>query len=603
MFTVFAHYDDEGYMLVALDSFIRQGGLYDNVFTQYGPFYFEAWGALFSLFGIPVTHDNGRLVTMAAWLVTSLVVGLSMARITGSVILGLIAQVLVFASIGTLINEPMHPGGLICLLLAAIIAISCLMRNKVSVGTAALLGGAVAALIMVKVNVGLFALAALMLVCVATYTPLADRRWLRLVVEIGFVVLPVVLMAGKLGEPWARQYAVHVLVASLALVMVLRTRQVERRSAEELWWMLGGLLAVGFVCCLALLGSGTSINGLVDGLIRQPLRQSDAFSLSLGLSKKIYVLDLCALVAAFAYWYATRGGRRPLSAAWIGGGSLLSVLIGVQMALSPIGRTVPFEATSLPGYQLSLLAFAWIALVLPGGPTGRATAFSRLLLPALAVMQALHAFPVAGSQVQWSAFLLAPVGILCVAGGVRGLSYSLSDLRERRAVAAVAAVVAVLLVGHVANETLRKPLEDARAAYDSRVSLNLPGARDVRLDSTEVALYQQITTTINENCSSFVMLPGMDSFYFWTEHKPPTGYNATGWPTLFDDAHQRRVIQDVDQISGLCLLEHESLALGWGAGEIPDGPLVAFMRREFQPLVEIGDYRLLKRPADSGSST
>src|SRR5262249_33149308 len=64
MFTGIAAYDDEGYMLVALKSFVNHGHLYDEVFTQYGPFYYEAWGGLFSLFGIPIDLDSGRMATM-----------------------------------------------------------------------------------------------------------------------------------------------------------------------------------------------------------------------------------------------------------------------------------------------------------------------------------------------------------------------------------------------------------------------------------------------------------------------------------------------------------------------------------------------------------
>ena len=39
MFTGFSAYDDEGYMLTALKSYVNHGHLYDQVFTQYGPFY------------------------------------------------------------------------------------------------------------------------------------------------------------------------------------------------------------------------------------------------------------------------------------------------------------------------------------------------------------------------------------------------------------------------------------------------------------------------------------------------------------------------------------------------------------------------------------
>ncbi|HKB51488.1 MAG TPA: hypothetical protein VKC63_08665 [Solirubrobacterales bacterium] len=593
MFFAFPSYDDEGYMLIALKSFVNHGSLYDDVFSQYGPFYYEAWGGLFSTFGIPVTLDGGRSVTLAVWIVSSLTIGLATARMTGSYLLGLVTQMLVFASLETFVSEPMHAGGLVCLLLAAIVAISCGVRVKASVGAMALLGGAVAALILVKINVGAFALAAVVLVCAVSYVPLASRRWLRLLVEIGFVVIPFALMTSKLGEAWARHYAVHVAVAALAVVIALRARETRRRPPEELWWLLGGLLAVGVTSCLAILAAGTSPSGLVEGLIGQPLRQADAFSLPFLMSSRVHVFDAIALGGAVAYWYVARG--RESGPVWAGAVSLLSILIGVEMALSPIGKTLPFEATGLSGYQLSLLSFAWVALIPPPGESRPATTFALLLLPPLAVLQALHAFPVAGSQILWSAFLLAPVGAICVANGVRGLTRSVTGEQARRGLVAVGAVAAVALIGFVANTTLREPLDEARAAYDSRVPLDLPGARDVRLAPTEVELYRRVTHLIDANCRSFVMLPGMNSFYIWTDQEPPTGYNATGWTTLFDDAHQRRVIEEVDPDPGLCLLENEPLAAAWSAGTIPDVPLVRYMRREFRPFLSVGDYRLLKR--------
>lgn len=37
-FTTFMIYDDEGYVLLSLKHFTEHGGLYDRVYTQYGPF-------------------------------------------------------------------------------------------------------------------------------------------------------------------------------------------------------------------------------------------------------------------------------------------------------------------------------------------------------------------------------------------------------------------------------------------------------------------------------------------------------------------------------------------------------------------------------------
>lgn len=602
MFFAFPAYDDEGYMLTALHSFLQHGNLYDDVFAQYGPFYYEAWGALFSVFGIGVNHDGGRSVTLAVWLLASLTLGLATARLAGSYLLGLGTQMLVFAALGSLVDEPMHPGGLICLLLAALVAISCGVRAKASPGALALLGGAVGALLMVKGNVGAFALAAVVLACAVSYPALSGRRWLRLAIEIGFVLVPFALMASKLGEEWARHYAIHVSIAALAVVLALRARESRRRPNQELGWLLGGLLAVVAVSCLAILAAGTSPGGLVEGLVDQPLRQVDAFSLPLVLAGEIDIFDAIALAAALAYLLAFRG--RPPGRGWTVAICLLSVLVGIELALSPVGETLGFDLTGLSGHPLALLSFAWVALIPSRGEPRPDVAFACLLLPPLAVLQALHAYPVAGSQVLWAAFLLVPVGALCVANGVRGLLGATAGAERRRlGLGAAVAVAAVALLGYVANVTLREPLNEARAAYDARLPLGLPGAEDVRLDPLEVNLYRRLTHLIDLNCRAFVMLPGMDSFYVWTRQDPPTGYNATGWPTLFDDAHQRRVIEEIDPLQGLCLLQNKPLAEGWSAGTIPDTPLVRFMRREFEPFLRIGDYRVLKRASPAGAES
>jgi hypothetical protein len=596
IYSGFASYDDEGYMLIALQSFIEGGSLYDDVFTQYGPFYYEAWGGVFSLFGIGVDLDSGRMATLVAWILTCLGLGLATWRMTGSILLGLLVQMLVLAALGAVApNEPMHPGGIICLQLAAIVVIACAVRQRLSPLAMGLLGGAVASLVLVKINVGALAVAAVVLACAAAYPAIGGRRWLRLAIEVAFVATPFVLTSAKLGEPWAREYAAHVSVSALAMVIALRARQAGPRAAEELWWLGGGFLAVAAAVLLAVLGAGTSLGGLFDGLIEQPLRQADAFFIPLVQSgERILLLDALALAAAIAYWYARRGSTVESSGAWRAGLAVFSILVGVELALSSIGRALPFDTSGLPAYQLSLLAFAWVGLV-PAPGASPAGAFARLLLPPLAVMQALHAYPVAGSQLLWASVLLIPVGALCVASGVRNLSAVLGEGQERRAALALGAVAAVALTLFVADTTVRKPLRDYRATYDSLVPLGLPGAERVRVGAPEAELYQEVTAAIDANCRAFVMLPGMDSFYFWTDQRPPTGYNATGWPTLYDDAAQRHVIEDTRSLRGLCLLENQALAGGWSAGREDGGPLIRYLGQGFEPIAAVGDYRLLRR--------
>lgn len=595
IFTGFFQYDDEGYMLTALNQFTDRGSLYNEVFSQYGPFYFDTWGSFFSVFGIPFSNDGGRSVTLAVWILASLTVGLSSWRIAGSIVLGLVTQVLVFSALVTLVNEPMHAGGLICLLLAAILAISCFVREKVSVEAMALLGAAIAALALVKINLGAFGFASMALVCAFCYPLLWQRRWPRILIEVVFVAIPFALMASKAGEGWARHYALHVGIAALALVVVLRARVPGRRSGEELYWFLGGFLALALSVLIVIVATGTTLGGLIDGLIRQPLGQADAFSLPLPLANRTYWLDLLALASAAGYWYASRGRGNAVNPVWVTLGSLLSILVGVEMALSVVARTPLFDLSATSGSQFEMLGFAWVALLPLGNPPRHPAAFARTLLPALAVGQALHAFPVAGSQTAWSVFLLVPVGALCVGNGVRGLQASLPPGRERRAVIFLGSLVASLLVAVIVNLQLFQPIHDYGEIYDQTPALDLPGASSVRIAPAEAETFRKVTGAIDANCPAFVMLPGMDSFYVWTEQDPPTGLNATAWTQLFDADQQRQVIDETRSIDGLCLLRNQGLAEVWSQGPLPGGPLLNYLERGFRPIGSWGEYTLLKR--------
>ena len=217
------------------------------------------------------------------------------------------------------------------------------------------------------------------------------------------------------------------------------------------------------------------------------------------------------------------------------------------MAFAVIASITQFTpATTLfapMSFRWGLLSFAWVALIQPPGKPDEGTQFARLLLPPLAVLQALHAFPVAGSQLFWATLLLIPVGALCIANGVRWIAFSRGGQSARRAPFAIGAIAATVALVALVSIHLKQEFDQVRAAYGGSVSLGLPGAKDVRVSPEEAANYQAIVAAIDENCKSFVMLPRMSSFYLWTQQEPPTGYDPTDWSMLFDDARQQRVIE------------------------------------------------------------
>jgi hypothetical protein len=591
-------HEDEGYMLTTLKSFMHHGHLYDRVFSQYGPFYSEWWAGVFSLFGIPVTMDAARAITLIVWIACSLGLGLVILRITRSVFLGVAVQVLSFAALGVLTAEPLHPGSLICLLLVVIVAVAAFFTERPVQLLGAALGALVAALALTKINVGGLALISLALVCTVVYPALARLRWPRAVIEVVFVLVPLALTASKWGESWAWHLGFHVSIAALAVVIALRARRTEQRADGEMWWIAGGFVVLAVLIVAAILGAGTSLGGLVDGVVTQPLQQGKAFTLPFELSPRIWAFDAIGLGGALTFWGLARSGS-PVSPAVRSVGAAAAILVGVEMALALIGKTLPANPIDLVGYPVSLLAFVWVALLpAPGGE--RRASFAVLLLPVLAVLQPLHAFPVAGSQVIWGSFLLVAVAAVCVANGVRGIFAGVAGGRERELSFALAAVVAIALGAFVANVTMREGLVHSRAEYDAAVPLALPGAATVRLSEEEDQAFREITALIDRECpASFVTEPGMMNFYIWTGMEPPTGMNATAWMTLFDDAKQQQVVDETSSIEGLCLLRSQTIAEFWSAGPVPPGPLVENLKQGFKQIATFGPYELLRREGKS----
>ena len=153
----FKMYDDEGYVLLSLDHYLRGGRLYTEVFSQYGPFYFFAQGAMFRLLHLPVTHDSGRLVTLLIWLASGGLGAWFVYRISRDTVLASAAGLACVVLVRDLSFEPGHPQQWILLILM----LACCAATIP--GTAGLLipGALGAALFFTKINVGVFYLAAL----------------------------------------------------------------------------------------------------------------------------------------------------------------------------------------------------------------------------------------------------------------------------------------------------------------------------------------------------------------------------------------------------------------------------------------------------------
>ena len=97
MFSSYKSYDDEGYHVWSLRLFANGHALYNDVFSSYGPFPYELWAGISKLTGATVSTNNGRLATMALWLGTSVLLAVTTRRLTGSLTLAVVVQVLSFS--------------------------------------------------------------------------------------------------------------------------------------------------------------------------------------------------------------------------------------------------------------------------------------------------------------------------------------------------------------------------------------------------------------------------------------------------------------------------------------------------------------------------
>ncbi|MHB8687973.1 MAG: hypothetical protein ACYDB4_12340, partial [Candidatus Dormibacteraceae bacterium] len=408
MFSLFQPYDDEGFQLLTVGAYVSGHALYTQLMTNHGPFYYEVMGAFFKVTGAGVTNDAGRLITLFIWLLASLGCGLVVHRLTRSLLLALSSLLLTFNLLEALINEPMQPGGLLSLVLLGL-ALAAAYRSRWPRATAASIGALVAAACLVKINVGAFAA---MAVAFALAGSLSGRRWRRLLVPATGLVLavtPVALMLRLLDRDWAINYALAAGVAAVALAIVVTAAGTKPAPAPAAWLTIGtgAAAAIAIVGVAVLTGSRLAdlLNWIVLIAYRQPLLYVEP------LNVRSWVVVFAAASAALAIAFIVLRARRSVA--------------GVLPATARIAAGVLMWVCILlpPSYLLMLaVTLVWVAALAPrDDPDSPTDAYARFLLPALALMESLQAFPIAGTQASIASLGVVLVGAIAINDGVRQL--------------------------------------------------------------------------------------------------------------------------------------------------------------------------------------
>lgn len=606
-FTIFAPYDDEGTLLVTVQAFAKGHVLYRDVYSPYGPFYYELFGGLFALTGKAVTTDASRSIVVVSWVATSLLFGIAAQRLSGRLALGAGGMAAAFGTLFVLADEPMHPQVLTVLLLGAITLLAAFGPGRRPAAAGAAVGALAAGLVLTKLNIGAYAVAAAVLAAVLTLEPLRSRAWIRWPVVVLIVAMPVFVAARDLNLEWVRNLVAVQVLAMVAVVVAGWRLGAERRDQGLSRWLLGGIagFAVAFVAILvAIMLAGSSPSDIYDGMVTEALRVRDVNMSEFPMNAAVVDWAIAALALAFLTLRLRRSAAGP-PALW---GGVVRIVAGIAIWLS-VARIAPLSLGPSVGNQVSLaMVLAWIATIPPGGtveaPFKR---FLRLFLPALAIADALQVYPVAGSQMGNAALLFVPVGAICLGDGLTVLG-AWSAERGREGLERFGVVAAVLLAALAADmglKTIVRPAVSAISIYHNEPALPFKGAADAHLPEEQVQMYATLVDDLREyGCTNFIGYPNVNSLYLWSGIEPPPPAAPGVWLEALDSERQQRVVDELRATKKPCAIRSENRAELWlGGRPVPQRPLVRYIFGSFRPVQTVGEFEfMLPKPGATSSA-
>ncbi len=577
LFSTFMMYDDEGYVLFSLQTFINGGGLYERVYSQYGPFFYLFHQGLHAL-GLPFDNVGGRLVTLLCWTGAATMCSAAVWRVTRSAAAAFFTLGAVFMHLWPMVSEPSHPGGLITLFVAAMGLLGSYQTERPR-GLAIATGLFGAALVLTKINVGIFFLAG----AAAWWgLHLSDQRlpasWRTAVITAAMALLPVALMRGQLAVGWVQTFAgvTATAGAAVALAAARGSRPLTRWSDAAL--ATGIALAAAVAIGAGIMLQGTSARGLLDGVLLGPLRHPQVYSAAINWRPGAALLAVVSL--AVAAWFVIRPPAaamvvvtwgRLIATAFFVSGWLWDWPLGTHAyALSYAMSATWLFVYPLPGEEGSQPLRAWLGL--------------------LVALQVLHAYPVAGSQISWGTFLWIPLAAIGCAGAFRQLARGARSAIAPALAAGGALVMAATTFG--VTQYAWGGLMQIRNAD----TLRLPGGEVLRLPESFTTMVRVLARNASAHADVLFSLPGLHSFHFWSDVPPPTSINATHWFTLLSPAQQEAIRARLEASPRSCVIVQRNLYDFLRAGDVAtESPLTVWLHQNYEPAFTLETYEFWVR--------
>lgn len=586
LFSNLALYDDEGYILISAREYFAHGGLYEFVYSQYGPAFFVLADGFQHLTGSPLDHTSARLLTLGLWLGAAGCCAALVQRQTASRRLAGFTLTATFLYLYFITDEPFHPGSLIIFVLALSLwaTTELIGRNRLG-AAAAVAGGTGALLILTKINVGVFYLAGIGAWAVLHAVSDRMRHVAGILIGVMLVLLAAALMHTLWHEPWVQVYLVLFAVGAITLVMALRPAAMLKATHAALFIAVGG--GTAFLILGAVWLRGTSLTGLVNGVLLGPLRHPGSYSYPVDWRPGSLTLAGLSLLLAVAHpWIRRRfsddsADRLVIMLRWV---QAVALLVGIALLMD-------FRAVGAIFSYVAPLIWIWV-IPLQGAPTSRPNQACRGLLACVLLLQYLHAYPIGGSQESCATFLFIPLVSLGL-GEIRSWNPvrqtgGIALQRGWLVLASVMLFVVVLKAGWTAVTVHQR--------YAARSDLGLPGAEKLHLTESLGSAYRLLSLNAAAHGDQLFSLPGMFSFNLWTDLPTPTRKNTTLWFTLLNDEEQSAIIQAIERSPRPCLIVQDSLVQLMHAGNVPiRGILCDFLQHNFTTAFRTEGFAFLVR--------
>jgi hypothetical protein len=571
LFNQVTTYDDEGYFLVTVRQFLQHGSLYVHTSGgAYGPFYWSFIGLIYRLTGHSPTLFSGRLLVLAFTALSSAIFAAAVWHLTRNLLFSILCQVTTFCVLILVAGkEPISPGSTIVLLLSILVFALASYSVKQRGGLLLIAGMATGALTMTKINIGIFAavgLAVALVIGNSTYP-----RWFRSIIGTGAVLLPFVLMFQRISKPGIATFAFLVAISILGACAVMSVDPISL-APRGLVAAASGFGAVVFVSLLWPIFSGTSPGALFTAVFVLPLQQVNIISILPVVGIQWFAVLITALVVVVVS--AGRFGldqhlppKSPIRYLALSAAALFVFVLGLGIGSVYFSSGV---GAWLPAIVL-LPALALIADVPP-----RVRLALRFVVP-IAILQVLHAYPVAGSQIAWATVVMFVPCAIALAAGMDGLRI------WREAPPAMRGFVVGSLCVVVALTLGLWPLAVWVNYYDLS-PLQLPGTQLVRVDPQLGGELRQLADEVGKNCDTFYSVPGLDSLYIYSSFPTPTGQLAN-WPGALTNAQEQEVVAELSHLQAtgkrVCIVRDlNSQYYAWNpGGSEANRPIGRFIRQ------------------------